>query len=58
MSATLDIPIPLKLLTTEQITWLAAKSAQLGKSTDEVVKHLIERSASAEGFTSNEGIIQ
>ena len=53
MSATLDLPIILKLLTPEQITWLAAKSAQLGKSTDEVAKQLIENCAKADGFVAN-----
>jgi hypothetical protein len=55
MSATLDLPITLKLLTPEQITWIAAKSAQLGLSTDEVAKQLIATAAAAAGFTPSEG---
>lgn len=52
MSATLDLPITLKLLTPEQITWIAAKSAQMGLSTDEIAKQLIATAADAAGFTS------
>jgi len=45
MSATLDLPLTLSRLTPEEITWLAAKSAQTGKSTAEVAKDLISREA-------------
>jgi hypothetical protein len=55
MSATLDLPITLKLLTPEQITWIAAKSAQMGLSTDEVAKQLIASAAISAGFTPSEG---
>jgi len=45
MSATLDLPIKLSDLTPEEITWIAAKSAQTGKSTAEVVKDLLSNAA-------------
>lgn len=48
--STLDLPIVLSRLTPEEITWLAAKSAQNGKSTAEVAKDLLARAAQADGF--------
>jgi len=47
MSAMLDLPITLKLLTREEITLIAAKSAHSGKSTAEVVKDLVAAAAAA-----------
>ena len=35
------IPLPIEDLTTEEITWLATKSATTGKSVSEVVSDLL-----------------
>jgi hypothetical protein len=35
------IPLPIEDLTTEEITWLATKSANTGKSVSEVVRDLL-----------------
>lgn len=35
------IPLPIEDLTTEEITWLATKSATTGKSVSEVVRDLL-----------------
>lgn len=45
MSATLDLPLTTKRLKPEEVLWLLTKSAQTGKSTDEVIKDLISRAA-------------
>lgn len=39
------IPLPIEDLTTEEITWLATKSANTGKSVSEVVRDLLTTKA-------------
>ncbi|MEI7912018.1 MAG: hypothetical protein WCK77_20490 [Verrucomicrobiota bacterium] len=46
----LDLPVILERLTPEEITWLALKSAQAGKSTAEIAKGLLSDAARIAGF--------
>jgi len=50
MSATLDLPLLLSLISPEQIAWLAAKSSQTGKPVNEVAIDLVRDAADRDGF--------
>jgi hypothetical protein len=50
VSATLDYPIQLSGMTREEISWLAAKSSQTGKSVDQLAIELIRAAAQRDGF--------
>lgn len=45
MSATLDLPLTIRDLPPEVLRWLLVKSAESGKSTDEVTRDLLTTAA-------------
>lgn len=49
---TLTLPLVLQSLTPEEVTWLASKSAQAGRSTAEIVHDLLRDAAERCGFTA------
>jgi len=50
MSTKLDLPLILSDLSPDDVTWLAAKSAQTGKSTADVARDVISNEARKSGF--------
>jgi len=50
MSTTLDLPLTIRDLPAEVLRWLLIKSAESGKSTDEVARELLATAAKRAGF--------